>query len=172
MDDGIPKPLTWEQRKKSVEPMPGGYSEYLHSLRRMCQHLERSGTSRGEFVTWVRGAFSVSEQSAKMECSFLKAAGFIEERDGIAIVSEPSRRWLRDRDDHSLIVVMHGRVKFIGEMLRELEVPKSSAELRHRARAYGLKWKGNAEIDRRRGWLQSAGRVEFSDGLMRLTSLG
>ena len=172
MNDGIPEPRTWEERRNDVTSLPGGYSGYLHSLQRICEHLERGGISREEFVEWIRGAFSVTEITAKMYWRFLKAAGFIEERDGIAIVAEPSRRWLRDRKDHLLIVAMHGRVKFIGEMLRELAVPKSSAKLRDRARAYGLEWGTNEQINRRRGWLQSAGLVEFSNGLMRLTLVG
>ena len=71
-----------------------------------------------------------------------------------------------------LIAIIHSRVKFVGEMLSELDQPKSTEELRQVAGRYGLDWETHTQIDNRRGWLQSAKLIDGARNELGLTDAG
>ncbi|MCY4492449.1 MAG: restriction endonuclease [Acidimicrobiaceae bacterium] len=90
------------------------------------------------------------------------------------MLPESTKRWLLDDDPTPLVARLHHRVQFVGEMLKSLEQPMTTADLRRLAgEQYFMGWETNTQIDNRRGWLQSAGLIRRdSDGLLRLTDDG
>ena len=168
----IPQPLPWEQRVNGAAPLPGGYTGYLESLRVICVRVEESNLSFEDLVAYSRGRFEISEVSARHSLAFLRNAGHIRQTDGILSVDERIRHWMQDLNDDIPIAMIHGRVKFIGEMLSELQEPKSADELRRTASRYGLQWRTSAQIQRRRGWLQSSCLIEATANRLRLTESG
>ncbi len=82
--------------------------------------------------------------------------------------------WFKDQDRKLVIGLLHSRVRFIGEMLEYLReahtVPETLAYANDR---YSMGWSSSAQVNRRRGWLQSAGFISVSaDGALRATEDG
>ena len=168
----IPQPLSWEERAAGANPMPGGYAGYLESLRAICERVEEENLSIEDLVEYSRGRFTISETSARHRVAFLRKAGLIRNSDGIVSVDERIRRWMQNGEDDIPVAIIHSRIKFIGEMLSELEEPKSTDEVRKAAARYGLVWQRNTQVLNRRGWLQSANLIEGVDNRLRLTESG
>ena len=168
----ISKPLPWEQRLNGASPLPGGYSGYLKSFRSICERVEQGSVSLEELVAWARERFDISETSARLRLAFLHNSGLMSQIDGIVSVDERIRQWMKVGGDHIPIALIHSRIKFIGEMLSELEMPKSVEELRKAAVRYGLDWQTYTQLDNRRGWLQSAKLIERAKDHFSLTDAG
>ena len=170
----VPQPLAWEQRMNSASPLPGGYSGYIESLRKICERVEQGSASFEELVAWMSEEFHVSENSVRVSLAFLRKSTLLHYRDGIVSANEQIRQWMCDpkNDSDVLIGIMHSRVKFVGEMLSELDVPKSTEALRQVASRYGLDWETHTQIDNRRGWLQSAKLIDGVRNELGLTDAG
>ena len=168
----IPQPLPWEQRVNGAGPLPGGYSGYLGSFRTICERVEQGSVSYEELVAWARAKFDISETSARRRLAFLRNTGLMRQNDGIVSVDERIRHWMKNGGDHIPIAMIHSRLKFVGEMLSELDEPKSAEALRRAASRYGLDWKTYTQINNRRGWLQSANLIEGAANRLKLTDAG
>ena len=168
----IPEPLPWEQRVNGASPLPGGYSGYLGSFRTICERVEQGSASFEELVAWARERFNISETNARHSLAFLRNAGLMRQSDGIVSLDERVRHWMQNGGDDIPIAMIHSRFKFVGEMLSELEEPKSAEALRKAAARYGLDWQTYAQIQIRRGWLQSANLIEGATNRLKLTDAG
>ena len=104
--------------------------------------------------------FDMDSDNARRTIQFLWRTGLIERRGNVLAVDSQVRKTLVEKNDEALILALHCRVKFIGELLYELRESKSLQELRDIAEKYGLKWQTIAQVQRRRGWLQSANLIE------------
>lgn len=152
--------------------MPGGYTGYVDSVRQICEHVVNERPFRTDLDSWVQKNFEITAGGPKV--SFLKKAGILEPAANQIHLSNHANRWYATSDDGILIGLMHGRLQFFGEMLAELsEEPRSIEELRQVAMKYGLSWDSHGEVDRRRGWLQSAKLIEPTDrGRLAITDAG
>lgn len=166
--------VPWEDRTKGVLPMPGGYDGYFDSLRWTAESIQDAPPSQSELAARVASHFGLTESAARLRLSFLKKVGFLSVDSGVWVLPEFIKQWLLDRDPIQLVARLHHRVQFIGEMLKGLEEPMTTADLRHWAcDQYLMGWETNTQIDNRRGWLQSAGLMERNrDGLLCLTGDG
>ena len=168
----IQKPLSWTERAAGVSPMPGGYTGYLDSLRDICVCVEKGNLSFEDLVRFSCDKFEIAESSARIRLTFLHKAGLLHQGDGIVFVSELIQKWTRLGEDFIPVSIIHSKIKFIGEMLGELEEPKSIDDLRKVALHYGLDWQRNTQVLNRRGWLQSANLIQGTSNLLRLTESG
>ena len=102
--------------------------------------------------------------AAKVRENFLRRAGILSLEDGRCHVSELTRKWLDTDDGGILIAAMHGRVRFVGEMLHVLREPLYTEELLSIANSrYGMGWITRTQISIRRGWLQSAKLIRVAE---------
>ncbi len=168
----LPVPLPWNERTNSVYPIPGGKTGTLISLRRICEHVLDTSVSKEDLIEWVCDELSVGTNHSQASVDFLNRAGLVASDKRPVAVPEAVRSWLRTREDYIPIAVMHGRIRFIGEMLSEIPGCQSSADLLRRSRVYGHTWDGAAQISSRLAWLVSANLVDDSSGHLELTSQG
>ena len=168
----IPQPLPWEQRAKGANPLPGGYSGYLDSLRRILGRMAQNAVSFEQLVAWMQEEFKIAETSARARLQFVKKAGLIGSDEGFVRIEDDARCWLDGGEDSMLIAVMHSRVRFVGEMLEELREPKSVEQLRQIAARYGFEWEKQTQINNRRGWLESAKLITGLSQRLELTDAG
>jgi hypothetical protein len=167
--DELPRVFSWEQRTKSVYPMPGGYEGYLDSLRRVLDLVEEQRPTDTELNELLAREFGVSDRRSYALALFPRRGGFLQATGGAVELSEWAARWRAGSDPRIPVALMHSRVRFIGEFLKITTTPRSTAEVLALAnQQYGCGWSTQAQVDRRRGWLQSAGmlQVDASDGLM------
>lgn len=165
----IPDPLRWDQRTKSVEPMPGGQFGYLEALRKLCQFVVGQSPTHAILVDWIQDHLTRGEKYPDDVVRFLGNAGVLVQTAGQYELSLHASRWLESEDDGILIALLHSQVQFVGEMLAEIDnEPQSIEELRIAASGYGLNWGSKNQIRRRRGWMVSAKMIE-ADGAGHLT---
>ena len=171
----LPEALPEEQRLNSAYSLPGGYRGYLNTLRQICDAVDRVQPSRDSLVPLLQSELAISPLNSKDTVSFLLRIDLLHEEAGRCRLGNWTRRWLDDDDAGILIALLHSRVRFIGEMLTELQkTPRSTPELRSIAiEQYGFSWKQDKPISNRRGWLQSAGFIEVNaDKKLTITDAG
>ncbi len=170
----IPPPLPWEQRGKNIGTLPGGYAGYTGTLRNICEHTATRHPTSQSLVTWLRNNYKLTPGSAEGKENFLRKGGILEYTNGLLYLTKQASRWYETHDDGILIALLHSRVQFVGELLAELRTqPRSTEELRQAAKALGLNWDSKAQVQRRRGWLQSAKLIEpIGSGRLAITDAG
>ena len=167
----VPIPLPWEQRSKSISPMPGPVTEFLSMLMKTCikvgesQHLSSKG-----LADWMKEGTQRNDQFTSDCVKFLLRAGLIEQGDnGILQLSELMRRWIETNDNSIPIMLIHCHIRFIGELLAEMKEPKTVKELLYTAvNKYGFRWKQGQQVMRRCRWLMSAGMIRPQNGSKRI----
>ena len=157
----IPDPRPWNQRGKNIGTLPGGYAGYIDTLREICEHTVNQHPTSQSLVIWIQGKYELTAGSAGGKEKFLRKAGVLEPTNGLLHLTRQASRWYETEEDSILIALLHSRVQFVGEMLVELlQGPRSIEELRQSAKSYGLSWGSKNQVQRRRGWLQSAKLTE------------
>ena len=179
----IPSPLAWKDRHPTILPLLGGYSGYITSLRDIAVWVNGEGvSSKEQLVAWMRDRFEITDKSASSKVGFLLRCGLLEsDADNLAL-NDQVRRWVDNHEDWIPVAIVHSRIKFVGELLAHLHEPKTPAELCTTAAQFGLMWRDErrpesskyalAQINYRRGWLQSAKLIDEVDGRLTLTGAG
>ncbi len=154
--------------------MPGGYDGYLNTLRIICTDVDDLKPTSSELVSQMCRRFSITDTASRLRESFLRKAGFIEVEAGTCQTGSWARGWLDSGDDFLAIALLHSRCRFIGEMIAELQEPKTTEDLLYIVNsAYGLVWDTKTQLSNRRGWLQSAGYIcADADGRLAATPAG
>lgn len=156
----LPSPFAWAQRTKSVHPMPGGYDGYLTSLRQICAAVIDRQPALDDMPQIIAEMFSVTDKRSELLEGFLRKVSILTDDHGSEALTDWAARWFSTGDDRIVIALLHSRTKFIGEFLHATRSPITHAELLGIANTeYGLGWDTEAQITRRRGWLQSAGFI-------------
>jgi predicted RNA-binding protein with PUA-like domain len=169
-----PTRFSWEQRTKSMTPMPGGVANYFETVAAILEHVVGERPERTELDIWVQRHFSVTPQRAAFVVRYLARAGLLSLSTSSSSLTPAGERWLLDRDEEFLFALVHGRIRFVGEFLDFLDAPRTTEEvLRHANESFAMNWTTSAQITRRRQFLASLGYVEADDsGGMRRTSKG
>ncbi|MCY3559635.1 MAG: hypothetical protein OXH20_00435, partial [bacterium] len=170
----------WDKRFKGVVPLPGGYDGQLTWLEGVCRYIQDDRPQRNRLLDWLESTFSLTSKAADSRVSFLLKVGLLEMERGVCGVSVPTQRWLDSGDATVLIAQMHSRTQFIGEMLHEVKIAHDTQNaLRKRDllavanERYWFGWTTTAQIDFRRGWLQSAKLIiANSEKRFEITQLG
>ena len=153
--------------------MPGGYDGYLDSLRWVAESVQEAPPSRADLAGRIANRFDLTNKSADNRVGFLRRVRLIQVDSGVVVLPEFMKSWLLDGDPTPLMVQLHRRLRFIGEMLEALDDPRRTAELLQWAcERYGFIWTTSPQIDLRRGWLQSAGLMREEGGLLYRTDAG
>ncbi|WP_433193983.1 hypothetical protein ACQP1G_35150 [Nocardia sp. CA-107356] len=90
-------------------------------------------------------------------------------------VTDAGEEWLRSGDNAFLIGVFHSEIRFVGELLAQLENgPLTHGQLLDQAKSeYDLIWNSPDQVRRRTTWLRCAGFVELNfDNYLSITSGG
>jgi hypothetical protein len=113
----------------SYIPAPGETTT-LDSLRRLAE-AGLPGISRDEFVSLCHDEFSTSASSATGALTTMRTAGLYESTaPGQFRTTRVAREWLETADDVNLIRILHTRIRFVGELLAEVESTAKSTDLR------------------------------------------
>ena len=160
----VPEVFSWTQRSKSVHPLPGGYDGYLDTLQVLLDALVDQRPAVSDFPQVIKMLYAVTDNRAQLMASFLRKITVVVESRGVAEPSAWAREW-RDTGRHEVIIgLLHSRVRFVGELLAETRQPRTVSQLLEIANErYGMSWSTQAQIARRRGWLQSAGYLTVDE---------
>lgn len=170
----LPPTFAWPQRAKGVLPMPGGYSGYLQSLKKICTVVAEERPTPTELAGRLETVLAIKPPAARLRESFLRKVGLVSTEAGICRLGSWTEKWLADNDDRLIVALLHGRCQFIGELLDAARQPVTSEQLLAVANdQYGMGWDTQTQISNRRGWLQSAGMLaDTGDGKVQATEAG
>ena len=170
----LPPGFAWSQRTKGVLQMPGGYSGYLISLRKVCALVGDERPTPTELASRLEAVLEVKATAARLRESFLRKVGFISVHGGVCTLGPWTEKWLATSDDRIIVALLHSRCQFIGELLNAARVPHSNDEFLAIANdRYSMGWDTQTQIINRRGWLQSAGMLtDIGDGKVQLSDEG
>ena len=164
----IPDAREWRKRWKSVR-----YPR-IEWIRQVAKYVAEHEPSFERMVQVSLADFGASD-SGSDDLRFLRRAGLLVEVDGALRLCSQMKQWLESGDDSCpLIGVIHSRIRFIGEILEELEhVPKTVDELNSIADSkYGLTWKRTIQVQRRLHWLELAGLVNRQGSRRAISTAG
>ena len=134
--------------------MPGGFGEYVDSLGIVLEMASRTGATPSRLQARVKARFDKNERWLRNIVSFLVNVGLLRQ-DGDRIRAPQA-----NPSPERVIRTLHGSIKFIGEMLAEIErnplTNDGVAEVAQRGYGLGL---GDSRVNDRRGWLESAGMI-------------
>ena len=170
----LPPGFAWSQRTKGVLQMPGGYSGYLASLRKVCALVADERPTPLELSSRLETVLDVKATAARLRESFLRKVGMISVHGGVCTLGSWTEKWLSSGDDRIVVALLHSRCQFIGELLYATRSPQSNDQLLAIANeVYGMGWDTQTQITNRRGWLQSAGMLtDIGDGKVQLSDQG
>ena len=173
MTGSVDDPLLPERARGAV-PLPGGYKGYLVSLRRICERVKAKAPTSGQLTKWMCRTFELTPTTARAYEQFLRKMGLLTESDnGLLRLDVPMDDWLHQQKPETPIALIHGRLRFFGEMLAETTQCRSMEELRVVANTkYGLDWEKPNQVAYRRGWLESGGFVQPREGGLVITPAG
>ena len=169
-----PSVFSWKDRRKDVYPMPGGYDEQVESLLALIRLVSERRPTMDEFAEQIQERFGSSAGNARHIGLFLRRTSFVNEVAGLLEPSPVGAALLHNRDEALVLAHLHQRARFVGELLDAVSQPRTTTELLAIANdRYGMGWTTKAQIQRRRGWLQSVGAIRTDgDGRLSLTELG
>ena len=102
--------------------------------------------------------YAINGENARLVIGFLKRVGFLRVGSDGCSLPNMVQSWLHDGDSTPLMVILHNKVRLIGEMLAAVDDPMKTAELHRWANdRYRTGWKNRMQIGIRVAWLRSAG---------------
>lgn len=173
-DADLPGTFAWEQRRKSVTPLPGGTEAYQETLAAILEHVANTQPDEEDAIEWLSERFDVGERRARYTLGFLQRVSVVRPTAGRLTLTPEGERWLEERAAAFLVALIHSRVQFVGEMLAFLREPRSPEQvLAHANDVYAMGWTTRAQVDRRRHLLGGLGMVAVTDeGQLGLTEAG
>ena len=154
----------------TVSAMPGGQNSYIDALRKTWEWLNSEPRTDEEFHLWFNDLGWMKPLNINRARSFLVSVGLIVESENGRLVAPPHEF----APDESIVRTIHQGVPFIGDLLKEVaQSPKTNRDLLDAAVAKENVGPENRHyIYYRRGWLQSAGMLEFKKRKAHITERG
>ncbi len=145
-------------RKRLMGYMPGGVTG-IDAIRTLVTAASPS-ISKNRWIRLCADKFNVIESSASQAIGSFRGCGLIEQtaRDEDS-ATRLGQAWVESDEDLDLIRIVHGHVRFFGELLSMLTRTGDAAELAARALDYKIP---APDMQRRLGLLVAAGLVEDS----------
>ncbi|MBY5162088.1 EVE domain-containing protein [Salsipaludibacter albus] len=171
----LPQPLAWDQRYKSVIPIPGPADEYLETLAQILTYVDDQQPPEDDLGRWMGETFGVSRTNQGNTIKFLQRVSLIRSSSALIELTAEGGYWLESRDDPYLLALFHSRIRYIGEMLAAIEAGVRTPKdlLDHANQVFSAGWTTRTQVDRRRYILGAVGATAASnEGLLSPTELG
>ena len=158
----LPPVKPWDQRRKSLLPLAGGYERYLDTLAWIVTQCRNGSLDESALVQHYEMQFALARKAAKEQIWSLRRCGLLDSNGGRIGPTALATQWLDTSQPSLVIATMHANVKFVGELLGLIRGPRPASFLLQAAvSGYGLSgWRGQGPINYRLGWLRSAGFAE------------
>ncbi|QSX00260.1 HNH endonuclease [Haloterrigena alkaliphila] len=154
----------------------GGAGNYTDVLEDMCGYVLTEGPSEEALFEWIKAnTRATSDDGIGNRLRFLGAIGLLEIDADRVRLTERGIQWLSETDPEILFDALTENVSGFETILESLlEGPKTDAELGAAIAAdhSEFDWSDSAGPAQHRGWVQSLGYVERTDGTNALTDSG
>ncbi|SEE19301.1 Lsr2 protein [Streptomyces sp. 2224.1] len=154
----FPAVRRWPQRSSSTPWVPGSPDQIIDNLRGLLAEIKSDGTPDRSFA-WPANGVSTTIRAAVHN---LGSCGLVNKKGDHLELTDDAEIFLSDGGVEYLIATFHSNVRFVGELLAELEVPKTHSELNSAASdKYLLGWSTLDPVRRRTNWIRAAGLAEL-----------
>lgn len=157
--------------KLAIQPLHGKHDEWIATLVTIRKYVESHPVTKDDLKSWYQGAHGSTPDVARVYINSLFASGLLCIRRGLVGATFPRSR-NRNRE---IIKIIDENVVFIMDMMNEIRagIESHSALLSVGKRKYGLSESTPpGQIERRSGWLCSAGMVKRTNRRLRVTKEG
>jgi ribosomal protein S19E (S16A) len=155
---GFPVVRKWPQRSSSTPWVPGSPDQIIENLRGLLAEIKSDGTPDRSFAWPTNG----TTNTIRAAVHSLGSCGLVNKKGDHLELSDDAEQFLVSGDTDYLIATFHSNVRFVGELLAELETPKTHSELNSVAsEKYLLEWSTLDQVRRRTNWLRTAGLIEL-----------
>lgn len=160
----FPQALSWDQRCKGVQPMPGGSTEFLTSLSGVATYVEEHHPTIDKLEQWWAEECDLTPFSSRSRLNFLIRTKLLTSDTHGCEIGHSTRTWLEHEDPSYVVAQLHAGARFVGELLDAIREPKSLLELlRYANDEYACGWETKNQVQFRVNWLQSARAISVSD---------
>lgn len=121
----FPAVRRWPQRSSSTPWVPGSPDQIIDNLRGLLAEIKSDGTPDRSFA-WPANGVSTTIRAAVHN---LGSCGLVNKKGDHLELTDDAEIFLSDGGVEYLIATFHSNVRFVGELLAELEVPKTHSEL-------------------------------------------
>jgi len=156
----FPEPFSWSARAAAMSWLPGPVEQCLPRLRFLLLEIRRQSALDSVF-RWPDDGHGTTVRAASRG---LARSGLIKrgDRPGLVGLTEEANRWLGEGEDTYLIALAHANIRFLGELLSEIDERTTHEDLRAAAEhKYQLSWRTLDQVHRRTLWLRAGGFVEL-----------
>ncbi|RKD95804.1 HNH endonuclease [Halopiger aswanensis] len=156
----------------------GGAGNYTDVLERFCKFVLAESPSEAAAIDWLESnTRATSDDGIRRRLTFLEGIELLEiERDPDRVrLTQRGMAWLSETDPAVLYELLAEHVRGFDTLLEELlDGPETDAELGDAIESEHAEvdWNDSSGPAQHRGWLQSLGYVDRSDGLNSLTDAG
>ena len=92
-----------------------------------------------ELLSFIASRFGLRRSSVDSMMPFMRAAGLLQEvRRGVFVATPAAKAWLRSESDIDFIRILHGNMRFVGELIRAAKTNILRNDLYQEGIRYGL----------------------------------
>jgi len=160
---------------KSLWPLPGGTTEYVNTLTKILEKVQKENPTYDELLNWFTSEYKLSGQrTPRRYLDYLKRFGFLKTENNRLYLTSESVRFLESRDNRIVYSILSERVLGLDDILTWLSAEAlSENEIHERlTKKYNLKWNATHQTYFRLMWLKSLGYVQESGGEYYITDEG
>lgn len=158
--DFYPSHREWNAKVFSLPKIPRGQKGQPTVLREILKAI----VDNVPYNTKLKFEGSSSESTLDHLCTWLRPIGLVFKDSGIWKISKESELYLETEDDLYLTAIFCANVRFIGELLINLDKPLMAVEILEIANGkYNLNWDTKSEIGNRLTWFRQLDLVAFNE---------
>lgn len=156
-------------KAQSIQPLNGGNKGHIKTLEDIRQHVDSTPALTVDGLkSWYSKQYGAPSTVSRPYISSLFNSGLLETRDGRIKCAFPEGK----HRDRRVVEIIDENVVYILEMLRDARDGKTAEQLYELGTTCGLTGDPTNQIQKRRGWLQSAQFLEYRDGKLYATPRG
>lgn len=161
---------------KSIWPLPGGTRNYANTLSKILSVLNENRYDESNLIKWLMKEYSLqSPGSTKGYIEVVKKIGVVDIEDGIFIVNNDGRRFLKTKDNLLILKLLIDNIFGFEEIMRllsEKQTLDKSEIYKEIETRFHTGWKTDQQILWRIYWLLSLEIIDVSSGKYFLTEKG
>lgn len=155
-----PKHREWNAKVFSMPKIPRGDLGQCAIIRAILRAI----TEKVPYSTKMKFSGSTSNSTLENLCTWLRPIGVIYKEDRVWKISNEGRKLLESEDDLYLMAIFCANIRFMAELLVQLESPLTTNELLNIAnKDYKLNWDTKSEVGNRLTWFRQLNLVSFND---------
>jgi hypothetical protein len=112
-----------------------------NKIENMCTSITAATDpiEKEDLLVFIANRFGLKRSSVDSMLPFMRAGGFLREvKRGVFVATPPAKAWLRSGSEIDFIRILHGNMRFVGELIRAAKTNTPRNDLYEEGARYGL----------------------------------